>query len=179
MTMQTTAPGLSRTVVPPHAVGDLPGFEEYYGVLVAPLGEDGDAYLALGHPDARYPLAASLRWARVNYWQTYRDRRYVEVEQRWAVFTATTGLRNWHVDYAEAGTAGAVPVTLITGLEGLEYRMRPSRCPMCRRVRATGREYHDREPYYPDKPTTWVHECPCTGGLVGRQWPATPITEEI
>jgi hypothetical protein len=178
----TDAPPLPRTVVPPHAVGELVGFGTDYGVRYTPVGEDDDAYLTLGHADPRYALAAGLRWARVNYWQRYRCARWLRVERLWAVFTAPEDRRNWHVDYVEPGTASAVPVTLVTGLDDLEYRARPSRCPMCGRLRTTG--YEGRigpwEPWHPDKPTTWVHECPRSADCVGCVWPAQRhTTKEI
>lgn len=156
------------TVVPPHMISELPGFREYYGVHVTPIGEDDDAYLTLGHAEPRCSLAAAMRWARVNYRQRYRDWQWLRVERLWAVFSALVDdPRDWELEYVSAGIADAVPVTLVTGLEGLESFVQPSRCPRCGRMSTTGRRMNRER--WPVGSTGLAHRCSCSDWCV---WPA-------
>lgn len=43
---------------------DLKGFTKYYGVPLCPLGDDGEAVVALGHPEPMRAVAAFNRYAR-------------------------------------------------------------------------------------------------------------------
>jgi hypothetical protein len=66
-----------------------------YGIHMAPLGEDGDDILALGHHGKRKALAAFNRYARTviglpNIADDFQARAqdwFDAIEQRWAVFT--------------------------------------------------------------------------------------------
>jgi hypothetical protein len=98
-----------------------------YGIHMAPLGEDGDDILALGHHGKRKALAAFNRYARTviglpNIADDFQARAqdwFDAIEQRWAVFTVPDPEEGqdpdwaWYATWCGPETPGAVPVTLL------------------------------------------------------------------
>lgn len=111
-----------------HPIEDPTPEGTYYGIPVAPLGEDGDTLLALGHHDPRRVLAAFNRYARtVCGWPNLADDYSAtltewagRIEHKRAVFRTPDPLSQWEdpdctwiADWSDPTAPGARPVTLL------------------------------------------------------------------
>ncbi|MFE6885827.1 hypothetical protein [Streptomyces sp. NPDC057702] len=153
------------------------GFATFYGIALAPVGEDGERLLALGHPTTRRLLAALTAYHR-DYGHCLLPGDELThllshgIRQTWAIATDTTSPRYaWVIQDATPEHPGAQPVTWIDH-EALDYRTIaiPEQCPQCGRTsRSTTYHWatdHRGGPHH----TCRVCEC-C--------WPATPTHQHL
>lgn len=93
-----------------------------YGVALSSLGEDGDHYIALGHPPLRRFVAALNAYHREVCGLLGLDTEgdgitlndvSADVTRRWALFEpgSTASGYNWRLEWCDETTPGAVPVT--------------------------------------------------------------------
>ena len=107
---------------------DNPEMEDtYYGIAIAPLGDDWDKLLALGHHEPKRVLAAFNRFSRMAGWLNVADDLSADaatwigrLERKHGVFREADPEHGWEdpdcvwfVDWVPADAPGARPVTLL------------------------------------------------------------------
>lgn len=112
MTQTPTAPALFD-----RPATDLPDLETHttvYGVRLSEIGDDGDVF-ALGHV-GKLRMIAALNWQARTVWGmelaefVLRD-AVDQIVHTWMRNVGGTGLSDWCLEPAQAGEAGAFPVT--------------------------------------------------------------------
>ncbi|MCC9312150.1 hypothetical protein LN042_34690 [Kitasatospora sp. RB6PN24] len=153
------------------------GFTTLYGLTIACCDEDAEAFLALGHHDARRMTAAANRLLRTERLERYRP-MVGELPRITHTFGTITEQPidedgeegGWSFEFADQNEAGAQTVTLIEvpGLGDFELLALPSRCPDCTRLTNTA-HYMRVEMRALGASGPLGHDCRSCGAV----WPAT------
>ncbi|MFD9047790.1 hypothetical protein [Streptomyces zaomyceticus] len=112
----------SHPAVPAEPFADAGGFSAYYGVRLAPLGEDGDSLLLLGHQDDNTVLAVlTVYFRRVCGERILPDSRVDDlrrdgIRRTWARRLPGDGHFDWRFEQTAPHTEGAQKVTILPSL---------------------------------------------------------------
>ncbi|MFI9365972.1 hypothetical protein ACIG5E_33715 [Kitasatospora sp. NPDC053057] len=153
------------------------GFTTLYCLTIACCDEDAEAFLALGHHDARRMTAAANRLLRTERLERYRPMvsELPRITHTFGTLTAQPLDEDsegaWNFEFADQDEAGAQAVTLldIPGLGDFELLAVPSRCPDCARLTTTG-HYMSAKMRALGAPSPLGHECRTCGTI----WPGIP-----
>jgi hypothetical protein len=88
------------------------GGREYNGLLVQPLTDDGELYVAHGHVGMTQFIRAIQECDLADCGDGLPDLTVDDIDHRWATRVSGDGVEyEWRIDWCQSNTPGAFPVT--------------------------------------------------------------------